>query len=50
MSYVFKIPRTPQENTGTKTTTGLGAIAFWKHGVPVYNPLDANSYNNLGIW
>ncbi len=49
-SYVFKIARSPVENTGTKTATGLGAIAFWKHGVPVYNPLDAMSYNNMNIW
>ncbi len=49
-SYVFKIPRSPVENTGTKTATSLGAIAVWRNGVPVYNALDAMSYLNQNIW
>lgn len=49
-SYLFKIPRTPVVNPGTKTATPLGAIGAWITGVPVYNPLDARSYNNQNIW
>src|SRR5207244_7428155 len=49
-SYVFRIPRSPAVNTGTKTSTPLGAIGAWTNGVPVYNPLDAHSYNNQNIW
>ncbi len=49
-SYVFKIPRLPTVNTGTKTSTPLGAMGSWTNGVPVYNPLDARSYNNQNIW
>jgi len=48
--YLFRIPRTPQEKTGTKTATGLGHIGVLRNGVPIYNALDAMSYNNQGIW
>ena len=40
-SYVFKIPRNPAVNAGTKTSTPLGAMAVWTNGVVAYNPLDA---------
>jgi YHYH protein len=49
-AYLFKIPRTPVVNAGTKTATPLGAVGAWITGVPVYNPLDAHSYNNANIW
>ncbi len=49
-SYVLRIPRNPTVNNGTKTATPLGAIGAWITGVPVYNPLDAFSYNNQNIW
>lgn len=48
--YLFRIPRNPQENTGAKTATGLGHIGVLINGVPIFNALDAMSYNNLGIW
>ncbi|HEX8749396.1 MAG TPA: YHYH protein [Pyrinomonadaceae bacterium] len=49
-SYVFKIPRHPTENTGTKTSTPLGSIGVWKNGVVMFNALDAMSYQNQNIW
>jgi hypothetical protein len=49
-NFVFKITRTPAENTGTKTATGLGHIGVWSNGVSIFNAKDAFSYNNQGIW
>ncbi|MBI1185139.1 YHYH protein [bacterium] len=49
-SYVWKIPRNPKEETGTKTEPGLGPIAVLINGVPMYNAEDAMTYNNGGIW
>src|SRR5438132_241791 len=49
-NYVFKIPRHPAQNTGTKTSTPLGNIGVWKNGVPMFNALDAMSYQNQNIW
>ncbi len=49
-NYLFKIPRSPVVNAGTKTATPLGTIAVWSNGVSVFNALDAHSYNNQNIW
>lgn len=49
-TYLFRIPRNPQQNTGTLTSTGLGHIGVLSNGVPIYNASDAMSYNNQGIW
>ena len=49
-NYVFKIPRHPVVNAGTKTSTPLGSIAVWINGVAAFNALDAHSYNNQNIW
>jgi hypothetical protein len=49
-NFCFKITRSPQENTGTKTATGLGHIGVWTNGVSIFNAKDAFSYNNQGIW
>lgn len=49
-NFVFKIDRTPTENTGVKTGTGLGQIALLVNGVVIFNAEDAFSYNNQGIW
>ncbi len=49
-NFVFKITRTPVENTGTKTATGLGHIGVWSNGVSIFNAKDAFSYNSQGIW
>jgi hypothetical protein len=48
--WVIKIPHTPTMQTGTKTVPGLGAIGLWINGVPIYNSLDAMSYENEGVW
>ena len=47
---LFRFPRNPVVNAGTKTATSLGAIGVWVNGVAIYNALDAHSYNNLNIW
>jgi hypothetical protein len=49
-NFVYKITRTPVENTGTKTATGLGHIGVWSNGVSIFNAKDAFSYNSQGIW
>lgn len=49
-NFCFKITRTPVENTGNKTATGLGHIGVWTNGVSIFNAKDAFSYNNAGIW
>ena len=49
-NFVFKITRSPQQNSGTPTTIGLGHIGVWTNGVSVFNVSDAQSYMNQGIW
>lgn len=49
-NFVYKIPRHPQQNTGTATSVGLGHIGVWTNGVSIFNVSDAQSYNNQGIW
>src|SRR4051794_14376247 len=49
-NWKLRFTRFPQAATGTHTATGLGSIGLWMNGVPVYNPKDAHSYNNLDIW
>lgn len=49
-NFVFKITRSPQQNTGTLVYTPLGHIGVWSNGVSIYNAKDAFSYNNMGIW
>jgi len=46
---LFRIPRSPQP-AGSPTNTGLGAIGVWVNGVVLFNPKDAHSYINQGIW
>jgi len=48
--YLFRIPRNPVENGGTKTSTPLGPTGVWINGVVVFNALDAHSYNNQNVW
>ncbi|MBL7943010.1 MAG: YHYH protein, partial [Flavobacteriales bacterium] len=48
--FVFRITRDPQENTGTDVSTPLGHMGVWINGVSMFNPKDAFSYNNMGIW
>ncbi|MBS3914898.1 MAG: YHYH protein [Bacteroidetes bacterium] len=49
-NFVFKITRNPQKNTGTLIATNLGHIGIWTNGVSIFNPKDAMSYNNQGVW
>jgi hypothetical protein len=48
--YIFRIPRNPVMNGGTPLGLGLGHIGVLRNGVPIFNPEDAMSYNNQGIW
>jgi hypothetical protein len=48
--FVFKITRSPIENTGTKVQTSLGHIGVWRNGVSIFNAEDGMSYNNQGVW
>lgn len=48
--YRFRVPRNPAEQTGTKTTAPLGMIGAFTNGVAIYNPLDAFSFQNRGVW
>lgn len=49
-TWLFKVPLNPVKNTGTKTKTSLGTIGVFINGVPMYNALDAKSYQNKGDW
>lgn len=49
-NFLFKITRKPVKNTGTATATGLGHIGVFINGVSIFNPKDAFSYNNKGVW
>ena len=49
-NFVFKITRSPMQNTGNPTTIGLGHTGVWSNGVSVFNVSDAMSYQNQGIW
>ncbi|MDZ4823190.1 MAG: YHYH protein [Flavobacteriales bacterium] len=48
--FTFMITRNPLENTGTDVVTGLGHIGVWTNGVSLFNPKDAFSYNDDGVW
>lgn len=50
MGFTFKIPRTPQANTGTAVATGLGHTGVFSNGVSLFNAQDARSYRNQNIW
>lgn len=49
-NFVYKITRTPQQNTGAGTAIGNGHIGVWANGVSIFNVSDAQSYNNAGVW
>jgi len=49
-NFLFRITRTPQQNTGNLVNTPLGHIGTWSNGVSIFNAKDASSYNNQGIW
>ena len=50
LNWLYDIPRNPVAQSGTHTATGLGAIGTLVNGVPIFNPRDANSYNNQNVW
>jgi hypothetical protein len=51
LKAVFKITRTPQQNTGTAfSTLGGGQYGLYKDGTLLFNGEDARSYNNQNIW
>lgn len=49
-NFVFRITRSPAENTGAPVKTPLGHIGVWSNGVSIFNPRDAHSFNNQNIW
>jgi hypothetical protein len=49
-NFVFKITRTPVQNTGVLVNVGLGHIGVWSNGVSIFNAKDGMSYNNAGVW
>jgi hypothetical protein len=42
----WKFTLTPTNNTGTKTTTGLGLIGVWSNGTGIFNGMDGYYWNN----
>lgn len=49
-NFLYKLTRSPQQNTGTATATPLGHAGVLVNGVSIFNPKDAMSYNNQNIW
>jgi YHYH protein len=50
-NWLFEINRNPHPAAaGTNTATPLGPIGVFVNGVPLFNPKDANSYNNQNVW
>jgi hypothetical protein len=49
-NFIYKITRTPVQNTGTAVATGLGHTGVWSNGVSIFNAKDGMSYNNAGVW
>jgi len=45
----YRIPRNPVQ-AATPTATPLGPIGVLVNGVTIFNPKDAFSYNNQGVW
>ena len=49
-AYLFRIPRQPEQGPAGGTATDLGHTAVLINGVPIFNALDAFSFNNQNIW
>ncbi len=49
-NFVYKITRTPEENTGILVETPMGHTGVWSNGVSVFNAKDGMSFENEGIW
>ncbi len=54
----WKITLNPVDNSGTKTTVGLGVVGVWSNGVGIFNPMDGYYWNSatnaiaqgMGTW
>lgn len=49
-TYLYKLPLSPQPNTGPATAVRMGITGVLINGVPTYSYADGNSYNNQGVW
>ncbi len=49
LNSLFRIPRTTPDE-GAHTDTPLSSIGVFVNGVTMYNQLDAQSYENEGVW
>src|SRR5262249_54168148 len=49
-NWLFRVPRDPQAQQGTKTATALAPIGFMVNGAAFFNGSDGHSYNTLAIW
>jgi len=49
-NFVYKITRTPEQNTGTLVETPMGHTGVWSNGVSIFNAKDGMSFENEGIW
>lgn len=49
-NWLFRIPKSPVEETGVKTPTPLGPIGVFVNGVVMFNAKDAHSFNDAGVW
>ena len=50
-NWVFRLPLTPQEQTGAKTQVPMGgAVGVFVDGSVIFGPLDAMSWNNGNVW
>lgn len=49
-NWLFRISKSPSEQTGTKPGTPLGPIGVFVNGVVMFNAKDAHSFNNAGVW
>jgi len=43
---VWKLTLSPVNNTGVKTTSGLGPIGVWSNGMVIFNGMDGFTWNN----
>jgi len=49
-NWLFRFPKSPVEETGTKTVTPLGPVGAFVNGVAMFNPKDAHSFNDADVW
>jgi len=49
-NYLFKIRLNPIQNTGQQTVVPYGHIGIYTNGMSIYNPLDAKSWEEEGVW